>query len=671
MALLHPHRLLHLGLATLALSVAAATEARAADRPPLRDADYWAIADRVVVALDPAWDEQRGAYVSSWQGAAARTNANLLVVHALAAQHHRHGPARADARARRIVDHMTSAPMARHGGPAARHRSVCWSAQLDTSKPDHISVDPQVAEALDDAFTARRALGLSRAQRRAIRTVARRCARHTQWRYPYVLLNQINWNAQLYAHLAHLTGHRSLLRHDYRRHLRRFVAAFRRPLPGLRTSNLGPGYGFHYSPYRSPSDALNFDTPEYANLVASAFLYYPRARAAGMRALPARDLHRVRAWLMRLFAGSWTHAGYLNWDTGYGLARWHSGQYWLAAQQALLTLATVPAVRADPRLGRWAKAVFDRGLLLFRRWAEDSQSARAPKLPFDVLSEHRDWDLYASRAAANAVRAVRLGLGHRPATDPPPLYAFDAEHDRLAVTTPRYSTAIVARTRGAFPYGGIDLARLFAAGQRVAATIGGVPPNAFGAIVTDGAGHTVLASQHPQGARTRLRLVRSAHGAPTRPSAYPRTPLAGPFRHVGAEGVVRRRTERIAATYRFAAGQIGARWRIRCRARCASRIPAIHFPTWGDARIRVVARDGTRTGPDRVALRDVARIELGTAAAGYRLLALRGPGAAVLRSVPTRPQPTSTHPGPTLAIQLPPAARTGFAARIVPCTPCR
>ena len=340
MPLLHPQRLVPLGLAALLLSAAA--ESRAADRPPLRDADYWAIADRVVVALQPAWDARRGAYVSDWQGAAARTNANMLVVHALAARHHHRGPARADERARRLVDHMTHAPMARHGGPAARHRSVCWTAQLDSSKTDHISVDPQIAEALDEAWSARRALGLSPARRAAIRAVARRCARHTQWRFPYVLLNQINWNAQLYAHLAHLTGHHSLLRHDYRRHLMRFIAAFRRPLPGLRTSNLGPGYGFHYSPYRSPSDALNFDTPEYANLVASAFAYYPRARAAGMRALPTRDLRRVRAWLMRLFAGSWTHAGYLNWDTGYGLARWHSGQYWLSAQQALLMLATVP-----------------------------------------------------------------------------------------------------------------------------------------------------------------------------------------------------------------------------------------------------------------------------------------------------------------------------------------
>ena len=103
---------------------------------------------------------------------------------------------------------------------------------------------------------------------------------------------------------------------------------------------------------------------------------------------------------------------------------------------------------------------------------------------------------------------------------------------------------------------------------------------------------------------------------------------------------------------------------------CARRVPAVHFPTWGDARIRVTLRDGTRARPDLTRLGAVARIELGTAAAGYALT-LRGPAAAVLRSVPVRPQPTSPHPGPTLEIQLPSRARTGLSARIVPCAPCR
>ena len=277
-----------------------------------------------------------------------------------------------------------------------------------------------------------------------------RCARHPAWRFPHLLKNQVNWNAQLDAADAEVSGRRDLLRRDYRRHLVRFVAGIRRPRRGMGSANLGPGFGFHYNPELPPGTPGNFDTPEYANIVASALQHYPRALRAGMRPLPARDLRLLRRWVARLLTGSWTHAGYLNWDTGHGLRRWHSGQYWAFAQQGLLAIATAPQVWPRRSYGRWAKALFDRGLRLYARWGAEAGGAIAPQLPFDVFSEHRDHDLYATRIAANAMRAVALGLGERPSALPPPLYSFDRETHRLAVTTPAYSTAVVPDNRHAF-----------------------------------------------------------------------------------------------------------------------------------------------------------------------------------------------------------------------------
>ena len=154
--------------------------------------------------------------------------------------------------------------------------------------------------------------------------------------------------------------------------------------------------------------------------------------------------------MSRLLTGAWTHAGYLNWDTGHGRLRWHSGQYWAFAQQGLLAIAASPELWSRRAYGRWAKALFDRGLGLYERWAAEAGGVLAPQLPFGVWSAHRDQDLYAARMAANAARAVVLGLGRMRATDPPPLYAFDRDSGRLAVTTPRYSTAIVPDNNGAF-----------------------------------------------------------------------------------------------------------------------------------------------------------------------------------------------------------------------------
>ena len=60
---------------------------------------------------------------------------------------------------------------------------------------------------------------------------------------------------------------------------------------------------------------------------------------------------------------------------------------------------------------------------------------------------------------------------------------------------PRYNTAIIAVNQRAFPYGGIELARLFDGEQEVAAGIGGRAPAAFGLLVREPSGRRVFSSQ--------------------------------------------------------------------------------------------------------------------------------------------------------------------------------
>jgi hypothetical protein len=647
-------RALLLTLAVLACGVQARA-ATAAERP-LRDADYLAFADRVLLGLGATWDPSQGAYVSRHKGAAARTNANLLLIHATAALRGHTGPSRQDERARTLVARMTAPPMYRYrAGRSWSSRSACWMKQLTRSGRDHVSLDSQVAEALAAAWRARRRLGLTAAAAARISRVVDRCAHHPAWRFPHLLKNQINWSAQLYAAAADVSGHGDLLRSDYRRHLVRFAAAITRPAPGMRVANLGAGFGFHYNPDLPAATPGNFDTPEYANIVASALQHYPRAVREGMRPLPARELGLLRRWVTRLLTGAWTHAGYLNWDTGHGTRRWHSAQYWAFAQQGLLAIAAAPPFWARPEYGRWAKALFDRGLLLYARWGEEEGDGIAPQLPFDVFSDHRDQDLYATRIAANAMRAITLGLGDAPAATPPPLYSFDRETGRLAVTTPSYSTALVPDNRRAFAYGGIEMARLFDGGQRVAATTGGTPPNAFGVVLRDPAGHTLLASQDGAGRGGRVRVLG-------------RSGPAGSFRELRARGRVTAGELRVVTTHRFRAREIEVRWDIRCAGRCGA--VDVHLPTWGaDAAIRVRGRDGTTTAPaGAVPLAGVDRLELGSGA-GYTVTPLTRPAGAVLFPVATRPQPTDPDPGPTLAIRLGGGARlrtTSLAVRITP-----
>ena len=279
----------------------------------------------------------------------------------------------------------------------------------------------------------------------------------------------------------------------------------------------------------------------------------------------------------------------------------------------------------------------------------------APQLPFGIRSDHRDQDLYATRIAANAVRAIGLGLGRMRSAEPPALYAFDPDTGRLAVTTPRYSTAIVPDNHGAFAYGGIELARLFGPGQRVAANTGGEPPNAFGVVIADAAGRELLASQHARVRRGRLRLQR----------ALPR----GSFRELVAVGTIRRGNLRVITTHRFRDDRIDESWDVSCRGACGPYTADVNLPTWGaGTAIEAIRRDGTRVRLElgqAIPLSGIERIDLG----GYTARPTHSPPGAVLVPVATAPQGTDPDPGPTLAIRLVSRARLGatrLAMRLTP-----
>ena len=378
--------------------------------------------------------------------------------------------------------------------------------------------------------------------------------------------------------------------------------------------------------------------------------HYDRALHFGMRPLPPSSMRRMRAWATRLLAGSWTHAGYLNWDTGKGWGRWHSAQYWAFAQQGLLAIATSPRFWRRPAHGRWAKALFDRGLQLFGRRA-DANGGLPPEHMFGVHTLMEEYDCFCARMLANAARAVALGLGSMPAKDPPPLFAFDRDTGRLAITTPRYSTAIVPHNRGAFAYGGIDPARLFGPGQTVAANVGGIPPAAFGVVVASRRGRALLATQHTRAGR--LRLARAPRG----------TPRAGPFTTVQARGIVRRGGLVVRASHTFRPRAIESRWRVACTGSCRHRVHA-HFPTWGSrSAIEAVRRDGSRVrlGPGvRVRLAGVVAVHVGH---GYRVVPLAAPRGATLVAVRVERQPTNPNPGPSLRVQL--VRRGAFHERVL------
>src|SRR5688572_4237662 len=145
------------------IALAAGLLLPAAPARALTDEDYFAFADRIAVGLRIEWDAAGGVYMSREHGAAARTNANMLLLHSVAALRGHAGATRQDERARALVERMTLPPMFRLSPVrTSATRAVCWAKQLTSGEHDHISLDSQVAEALAWAWRARAPLKLSR-----------------------------------------------------------------------------------------------------------------------------------------------------------------------------------------------------------------------------------------------------------------------------------------------------------------------------------------------------------------------------------------------------------------------------------------------------------------------------------------------------------------------------
>lgn len=636
----------------------------AADAAAARRARYFRFCDDLMPHISRTFAPSKG-YYSSGDAGETMTNANMLLVHATMAAFGQTGAARQDARARAITAALCMPPAWR--GPVRALRAdqthdLGWQSTFSTGGFQHVVVDTAVVRGLAAAYHARDELRLPDATVLAIRDRLRRAAYSAFYEFPQLRLNQINWPIEIYAHAAAVLGEPHLLKHDTRLQLGRFADAITRVPPGQRVPFTGPGYHFHYLPQNSASSPANVDNAEYANLVCGVIAFYEQARRAGMQELDALQLRKMRAWVERVLCGYWTHAGYVNWDSGLGFGRWHQAKKFPLCQEALIGIAAAPRFQPTRRHGQWAAYLFDQGLDWYAR-----QIAEAGGLPPAVFfgvatqSAHGDDRLGLARMMGNACRAVIHGLdGVTPAV-PPPFYAYDPDIGRLAISTPAYNTAIMAVNQHAFPYGGMEPARFFDGEQHVVANVGGVGDACFGVVVVNHATGKATRSQtgRPVGnlAHPPVRLTRAPRGTSAHPVAYPAHAYAGPFEgEIAAVGRTTGATATITSSHRFRAGHVQSSWSVRANRKTAARHSIrAQFPSWGKAAtITAVMRDGSVRPMDgsQIALRDISWFHIAGVDRGY-VVVIRSPKpAGRARLLHPAKQSSSPRPGPTLALEL-------------------
>ncbi|MDA0185094.1 hypothetical protein OJ997_32620 [Solirubrobacter phytolaccae] len=649
-------------LAALALVAPATASAQTYD-----DTAYFATADTLQLQLDKLWNERRGYYEGGGGGVEPMINSLMLLGHSVAAMEGHTGPSRNDERARALALELVKGPYVTTKALGQSH-APGWTNSMNGKGFQHLVFDAEVVDGLVYAYKARKELQLPETTVTAIREAISRTARGSFWRYPTIRLNQINWYALMYAADATVTGDPALLKRDFGAQLNRFVREAK--------TNFGPGMRFHYLPHERLNHPANVDSAEYANIVLSFTRFYDQARRAGMAPLDLNKKRIVSEWIERAVAGYWTHGGYMNWDSGLGFERWHQSKKLGLTQQALIGIASAPSL-SDPKWQAYAKYMLDQSLGFYLKTAErdggiaDALFFNVHAVPQGVGSAR----LGAARVLANAARAIDAGLGEKRSTQPPALYSFDPDIGRLAVTTPAYNTAIVAVNQRAFPYGGLDLARLFDGKQEVAANIGGTPPASFGALIRDVAGRRVLASQIGRSSVDRsvtpLRLTKAPSGAGASAASAVGFAFAGAFTDLQATGTISGSAGSLRVTHRFAPRWIQTRWDVtRSGNRALS--ADILFPSTGrSASVVAVLKDGSqvRVGDQRIALSRIARFEVTSQHSGYTVTPLSRPAGAAAHLLRPAAQSSAPDAGPTLAVQLARNERfskVAFTARITP-----
>ena len=257
--------------------------------------------------------------------------------------------------------------------------------------------------------------------------------------------------------------------------------------------------------------------------------------------------------------------------------------------------------------------------------------------------------------AANAARAVVAGIPARPGAEPPRAVLVRPRRRPAGGHDAALQHAITAVTNGAYPYGGIDLARLYDGRQEVAATLGARVPGELR--------HRRAQPPRPHPPRDRapgdrragrpLRLLRAPSGVGSAGSTA--APVRRPVRRAARDRAARRRRSRRALDLHVppqldhrrvdgaARPRSGAAPPRRCsRARAASGRPC--------GRCCATGRPCSSTGGGRCRASPPSGSRASTrATSSSRSTASR---ARRPRSSSRSRQPSAPDPGPTLSIRL-------------------
>ena len=262
-------------------------------------------------------------------------------------------------------------------------------------------------------------IGLSTQTADAIANRIQATAEGVFFLYPNMRLNQVNWYLELYVWAAVTAKDPQKWMPQFRRQLTRWCTGATQVRDPWIIPNLSPSWSFHRDPLESLDSPQNIESNEYACIILDALSYLPEAKQYGL--VLTDDQKRVlKAWSKRALSAYFTHSGYMNWDTGLYLERWHLGRYWAWSLGGLFAIM-LNDEQGDPTDAQHAKWLFDRSLATYTRWAKLNGTAvpQTPTYPVKSQLTPNPPDM-AARFVFLATRAVWRDIESLPVKRPGP-----------------------------------------------------------------------------------------------------------------------------------------------------------------------------------------------------------------------------------------------------------
>ena len=315
------------------------------------------------------------------------------------------------------------------------------------------------------AWRARDVLGLPEETVGLIADRISRCARGPFFRFPSVRLNQINWNCELYAHDATVTGDTELLVGDYRAQVERFARASGGAQTPRGSPEPRPGLPVPLPPRRDARGTRTTWTAPNTRARPATSSCTTRPRCGRACSLLAPRVHDAAARVDRAHRLRLLDPRRLP-QLGHRLRlqalarRAHLGAR-AAGTAGDRDLAALPQRPGPRRLGEVTCSTAACSCSSGSRSRRADGQGIAPANLYDVDVQPLGLsirEMFAARMQANAARAIALGLADCRARSR--RRSTRSTATSAASRSPRrsYNTAVLAVNQHAVPYGGIELA---------------------------------------------------------------------------------------------------------------------------------------------------------------------------------------------------------------------